>query len=301
MESAQAWEGELGIFSDEHKEGLAKLACLGEDERCLVIPQLFHGGFRCPRRITGVQPVSASEFQITKPDFEIPRALSEEEIFDIKSHFVAAAQRAIDAGLPGVEIHGANGYLFTQFLSPETNRRNDKWGGSLENRARFLLEVTREIRTAIGPEKILGIRISPENTKLIGGIDIDEMKQVACELNSLGADYISLSLWDARKRTDKYGEGGVSVVEQFRKALPSKIALIVSGKIWTHADARQVLELGADSVALGAAAIANPSWPHLNEDDPTELKRLPLTRAELHKRGLSDRFIDYLERWSFVS
>jgi len=301
IETGQAWDGELGIFSDEHKAGWMRLAALGRAENCLVIPQLFHGGFRCPSHLTGQQPVSASVFQIEAPDFETPRALREDEILDIKEHFVAAARRAVDSDLPGVEIHGANGYLFTQFLSPFTNRRADRWGGSLENRARFLIETARDVRRAIGPDRVLGIRLSPENTQLIRDIDIDEMKDIARELSRLGADYISVSLGDARKQSLKYGAARPPILRQFREALPAETALTISGNIWTIGEAREILDLGADLLAIGAAGIANPDWPVLVARSPEKLKRPPLTPGELHARAVSDRFIKYLERRSFVA
>ena len=299
--AAKAWPGEFGNYGDEHIPGLKRLADAGRNKHALVIPQLFHGGFRSPSRLTGVQPVSASACEIKVPDFEVPRALTADEILLIEQEFVKASVRSVQAGLPGVEIHGANGYLFTQFLSPFTNKRTDEWGGTLANRARFLLQTVGEVRRAIGKNSLLGVRLSPENTKLISEIDIDEMKDVAFELHRLGVDYISLSLWDACKVADKY-EGHSSqqtVVEQFRNSIPSATAIIASGKIWTKMDARRVLDLGADFVALGAAAITNPTWPMLESDK--QVTRLPLSVAALKERSLSAPFIEYLRQWKFVT
>lgn len=297
-EDAQAWPGEMGVFSDDHIPGLKLLSNAGEQANSHVIPQLFHGGFRSPSSLNGKQPVSASEFVIDAPDFEKPRALSEDEILEIKKAFVSAAVRSVRAGLPGVEVHGANGYLFTQFLSPHTNLRQDSWGGSLEKRARFLLETVREIRAAIGSSKILGMRLSPENTKLINSIDIDEMKTVCEWLVEAGVDYISLSLWDARKPSDKYPNQGV--VETIRSSVSSDVALIVSGKLWTNDDVERALSRGADFVALGASAIANPDWPQQSSNLNFSPTRLPLSPEELLARGASQSFIEYLRRWNFV-
>lgn len=297
---AQAWHGELGIFSDEHIPGLARLAEAGKKENAIVLPQLFHGGFRSPSSLNGVQPVSASEFEIEAPDFEKPRALLEHEILHLQEEFVAASVRAMKAGLPGVELHGANGYLFTQFLSPFTNRRKDQWGGNLANRARFLLDTVKAVRNAIGAKAVVGVRLSPENTKLIPEIDIDEMKEVAFELHQLGIDYLSLSLWDARKVADKYAANKISgtIVEQFRQVIPPETAIIVSGRIWSHADAAVALDHGADIVALGASGIANPNWPMLKDQ---EIARFPMSKDKLLERAVSDSFIEYLKRWNFVS
>lgn len=300
MKKAQAWEGQLGIYSDQHMPGWQRLARSGTQEHSLVIPQLFHGGFRCPSQLNGKQPVSASEFEIKAPDFERPRALLDSEIHEIKEHFVSAAKRAIASGLPGVEVHGANGYLFTQFLSSQTNTRTDRWGGNAANRSRFLLETVKEIRQAIGRDKVLGVRISPENTKLIHSIDINEMMDLAFSLNELGVDYISLSLWDAFKIPDKFPDGKISIVEMFRKFVPDSTAISASGKIWTLSDALRVSELGADLLVLGGVAIANPNWPKLIGQPGYQPQKFPLTREQFHEAAVSDRFVDYLKRWGFV-
>jgi 2,4-dienoyl-CoA reductase-like NADH-dependent reductase (Old Yellow Enzyme family) len=296
--TAQAWDGELGIFSDDHIAGFNKLSLAADTQDCFVIPQLFHGGFRSPSKVTGVQPVSASEFDINTPGFERPRALEEHEITNLQNSFVDAAIRATRAGLRGLEIHGANGYQFTQFLSPHTNLRGDRWGGSLENRSRFLIDVVKRVRQAIGPQKILGVRISPENTKLIHSIDIDEMIDVAIELHNCGVDYVSLSLWHSLKTSDKYPDQ--KVVELFRKQLPSATALTTSGKIWTTQEAVQTHEAGADFVVLGASAIANPTWPKSAQVQNFQPQRLPLTPQQLADVAVSPRFIEYLKTWNYV-
>jgi 2,4-dienoyl-CoA reductase-like NADH-dependent reductase (Old Yellow Enzyme family) len=300
MPSAQGWPGEMGIFSPEHLSGLKALAQNGRAHSCLVIPQLFHGGFRSPKKLTGVQPVSASEFVLDLSDFEKPRALNTEEIINIKDHFVKAAQLSMDAGLPGVEIHGANNYLFTQFLSSHTNTRTDEWGGSKENRARFLLETAQDIRAAIGRNKILGVRLSPESTKIISQIPVDDMMWVASELANVGVDYISLSLMNARKKPDEYPNGNDSIVALFRKAIPKEVALSVAGNIWTRSDAETVLRDGADFVVLGSSGIVNPDWPLKVWQKGFAPDRAPLSEVELQKRGLSPAFIEYIRPRGFV-
>ncbi len=317
LPSAQAWPGELGIFSDRHTPGFARLATAAREFNCLVIPQLFHGGFRCPASVTGQQPVSASEFKLDVPDFEKPRALEVSEIIEIEDAFAAAAGRAIKAGLPGVEIHGANGYLFSQFLSPQTNLRKDEWGGSLANRSRILIDTVKKVRAAIGPAHILGVRLSPEDTKVLT-LDIDEMLEVASELSQLGVDYISISLWSAVKLPNKYPDGAETVLAKFRKVISSSVGVTVSGQIWTAADAVAALNEGADFVAMAAAGIANPDWPErLFESLSSSSKaargvggprgngsfephRLPMTPSELQERAVSDSFIEYLKKFKYV-
>lgn len=300
VREAQSWPGELGIFEDRHQSGFQKLARVGVENDCFVVPQLFHGGFRAPQKLTGMQPVSASAFHLAIPDFEQPRALERREIEELVSDFTGAAKRAVSSGLNGVEVHGANGYLFTQFLSPATNHRRDEWGGSLLNRSRFLVETVKSIRGCLGSERILGVRLSPENTKLIPDLDFDEMLEVGQMLCESGIDYLSLSLWDALKLPDKYSSGSETVLEKYRRALPSEVGLIVAGKIWDLSQAQRAFDSGADFVALGTAAIANPEWPRLAQNPGFVPRRLPLSLAQLEQVGVSERFSRYLERWGFV-
>ena len=305
LKSAQAWPGELGIYSDQHIAGFKRLAATAHEKKCLLLPQLFHGGFRCPSNLTGVRPVSASEFVIDMPNFERPRALDSKEIIEIEDAFAQAARRAIQAGAPGVEIHGANGYLFSQFLSRQTNLRSDNWGGSLENRARILLDTVTKVRTAIGRRSILGVRISPEDTNLLT-LDIDEMLELASALTHLNVDYISLSLREARKKPIKYPSSNESVLARFRKVIAADVAITVSGQIWIEADALAALDEGADFVALGMSGIANPAWPNelkraremRGEFEP---RRFPMTAKELGECGVSEPFLKYLAgRGNFV-
>lgn len=144
--NAKAWVGQMGCFSDVHLDGLEKLAAIGKKHDALTILQLFHGGVRSPKDVTGEQPTAPSAVTLDFPGFDMPRALEDAEIDEIIKNFVTAAKRAHQAGLSGIEVHGANGYLFTQFLSQLTNKRRDKWGGSLENRARLLIQTVQESR-----------------------------------------------------------------------------------------------------------------------------------------------------------
>jgi len=248
----QGWQGELGIFDDAHVPGLTALATELRERGAASIVQIFHGGVRADPTITGQTPWSSSEG-------EGAREGTTEDLARVVAQFTAAACRAQLAGFDGVEIHGAHGYLFTQFLSATHNRRTDAWGGALDHRARLLRDVTRSIRAAVRPDFTVGVRLSPEDFGNAKGLDIDESVQVARWLAEDGVDFVHLSLWRSALGTRKYPE--VHALELFRPALPADVALIVAGGVWTREEADALLARGADAVALGRCAIINRDWP----------------------------------------
>lgn len=284
----QGWPGELGIFGDEHVPGWSRVAAAVQSRGSKAFAQIFHGGVRADATVSGSQPWSASEF-------EGARAATEEDLERVIGQFVAAASRAKTAGLDGVEIHGAHGYLFTQFLSTAMNRREDRWGGSLENRARLLREVSRRIRSRVGQDFTVGVRLSPEDFGNAKGLDLDDSLQVASWLAEDGVDFVHVSLWRSQQNTAKYPDR--HALPLFRAALPKDVRLLVAGSIWTHAEADHLLELGADGVALGRSAIVNPHWPILARDPAWEPLRPPVTLEHLRSVGLSPRFAEYMQGW----
>lgn len=291
----QAWKGELGIFDDALLPGLTRLATSLNERGCVPMVQIFHGGVRASSALTGERPWSASEFDEDRPGFERPRAATEDDLTRVIAQFRDAAVRAERAGFGGVELHGAHGYLFSQFLSRAMNTRTDRWGGSLDNRARLLRETLRAVRGAVKPGFVVGVRLSPEDFGQARGLDLDETLEVAGWLAADGADFIHASLWDVTRNTTK--RPTEHPIPLFRAAIPAHVPLVVAGKIWTRADGERALELGANAVALGRSAIANPDWPHRIADAAWEPKRPPLTPAELGARGLSESFVDYMRNW----
>ena len=292
----QGWDGELGIFADALLPGLSRLAGALRAEGACSLVQLFHGGARSPSRLTGRQPWSASAFEEDSPGFEVPRAATEGDLDATIEAFAAAAARAHRAGFDGVELHGAHGYLLCQFLSATMNRRGDRWGGAaLDDRARLLREATRAARRAVPASFVVGVRLSPEDFGNARGLDLDESLQVARWLADDGVDFLHVSLWDWTRATHK--RPAEHAGPMFRAALPSDVPLVLAGKVWTRADADAVLARGADAVALGRAAIANPDWPQRAAEPGWSPKLPPLTPAELAERGCSPVYAKYLERW----
>lgn len=284
----QGWSGELGVFDDRHVDGLARLAGRLRDRGAAPFAQLFHGGMRADPAVTREPPWSATASDGV-------RAATVDDLARTIEQFGDAAARAMDAGMAGVEIHGAHGYLLTQFLSRTQNLREDAWGGPLENRARLLRAVLRRVRERADPSFTVGVRISPEDFGNAKGLDLDESIQVARWLAEDGADYIHLSLWRSAENTKKRPDA--HAVALFRAALPEHVRILVAGQIWTRADAERLLGLGADVVALGRSAIANPDWPMRAREDGWQPTRPPLSVDELRARALSPRFADYMRQW----
>lgn len=165
-----AYRNTPGIYTDAHERQWAEVAEAVHDRDGLIFMQIWHVGRMAHPDISGGESVApsaiAAEMSAHTPDgkkpLPVPRALETAEIPGIVAHFRAAARRAVDAGMDGVEIHSANGYLLHQFLADSTNRRTDHYGGSPENRARLAAEVIEAVAEEIGPDRV-GVRISPGN------------------------------------------------------------------------------------------------------------------------------------------
>jgi len=289
----QGWPGELGIFDDRLAPGLARLAAAMTRDGALGVVQIFHGGIRAPSSVTGVQPWSASA--IEAPGAEPSRAASDDEIAGAIQQFRAAAVRAHEAGFAGVELHGAHGYLFGQFLSATMNKRTDAWGGALDGRARLVRAAMRAVRSAVPERFVVGVRLSPEDIGNARGLDLDESIQVARWLAEDGADFIHVSLWDASRNTKKRPEE--HALPLFRAALPREVVVVAAGNVWTRADAEALLDKGATAIAVGREAIANPDWADQVAVDGWNPRRPPLTIAELRERGLNETFANYMRTW----
>jgi 2,4-dienoyl-CoA reductase-like NADH-dependent reductase (Old Yellow Enzyme family) len=292
----KAWDGELGVDRDACIPGLARLAERIHAGGARAMVQLFHGGARADAALTGERVWSASEWV----DGDLaPRAGTTDDIARAIDAFVAAARRAKQAGFDGVELHGAHGYLLSQFLSRTMNLRTDAWGGDLAGRARLIRTVMQRTREACGPAFSVGVRLSLEDFGQAKGLDLDEGIEVARWLADDGADFIHASLWDVSRNTTKRPDA--HPLDLLRAALPRDVAIFTAGKIWTREDGEGALAHGADVVALARAAILNPEWPKQIARGEA-LLHPPATRAQLAERGVSSRFAGYLTRWkNFVA
>jgi 2,4-dienoyl-CoA reductase-like NADH-dependent reductase (Old Yellow Enzyme family) len=294
----QGWAGELGIWHEDHIPGLKRLADGIHQYGSLAIVQIFHGGARSPESLTGVQPWSASSHEMTVGgDIKKIREGSISEIEDVIEAFVKAAQRAYLAGMDGIELHAAHGYLLHQFISSATNQRTDQYGGNFENRIRLVREILQRIKAILPPTFLVGIRISPEDKYTFKGIDFDESLRLAQILKEDGADFLDISTWDSFASPQKYPESQKPVISWFRKQLGANFPLFVAGELWSAAQAHQALNLGADFVSLGRVAIGIADWPSKAKDIQFEPQLPPYSALHLQKASLSHHFIEYMKRW----
>jgi 2,4-dienoyl-CoA reductase-like NADH-dependent reductase (Old Yellow Enzyme family) len=291
----KGWPGELGVDRDDQEVELASLARGLGNAGSLGVVQLFHGGTRAPSAVTGHRPWSASEYLEDSPEFETPRAATDADLERVVEAFASAAARCERAGFAGVELHGAHGYLLSQFLSTATNQRTDGWGGEVGNRAGLIRVVMRAVRARVGRQFLVGVRMSPEDFGQARGLDLDESIAVARWLCDDGADFIHLSLWRSERLSSKRPEQ--HPITLFREAVPTEVAIIACGGIWTVADATAAMARGADLIALGRSAIINPDWPIDAANPGWEPRRPPVTIVELGERAVSQHFAGYLRRW----
>lgn len=296
QKSGQAWQGQIGLYSDEQIPGLCRLSEALHQDGAKCIIQLFHGGARCPQFLTEEIPWSASAHNYHLGDKIIPvREGTEADIHTAIAAFVSAAQRAIDAGCDGIELHAAHGYLLHQFLSTETNNRADAWGGSLEKRAHIITEIVSKIQ-AISPRGfIVGVRISPEDKHAFKGIDFEDSLRLAEILEAEKIDYLHISTWDYDKRPDMYDYIDKKLITYFRERISTPI--MVAGNIWSRTDAINALTYGADLIALGRSGIGMADWPKQVLSPDFQPYKPPYSEDHLQKEGLSGAFITYMTKW----
>ncbi|HEY4056516.1 MAG TPA: NADH:flavin oxidoreductase [Kofleriaceae bacterium] len=295
-EDGKAWENELGIDRDECIAPLKFLTQKLHKSGAAGMVQLFHGGVRADRAVSGRMPWSASTWHEDKPDFVDPRPGTLADVERVIKQFADGARRAEEAGFDGVELHGAHGYLICQFLSRTMNPEGGIAGysGDLVGRARLAREIVRACRAAVSPRFAVGIRLSFEDFGNAKGMDLDDNLQVAAWLVEDGVDFIHASLWDISRNSQKYPDK--HVLHLLRTQLPEDIAIFVAGKIWTREDAEKALELGADVVALGRAGIVNPDWPKQIAAGEA-IQQPPVTEQWLLDRAVSRPFVKYLHAW----
>lgn len=287
--AGQGFPGQLGIFGDQHLEGLTRLAQELKIRGAVSSVQLHHGGNRAPRELVGT-PISPSDDPKTEA-----RGLTQREVEQLRDDFIAAARRAEKAGFDGVEIHGAHGYILAAFLSPEINRRTDLYGGSLENRARILFEIIDGIRAECRADFQVGLRLSPERY----GQRLPEIREVAGEImRQEKIDYLDLSLWDVTKEPEDEAYKGRTLLSCFMDLPRGKVRLGAAGKVMNGRTAAEVIEAGCDFVSIGRAAILRHDFPQRVQSDPFyQSPPMPISAEHLTTEGVSAPFLTYLQTW----
>ena len=186
--------GVVVVESDRDLALLQQWANVGKQHGMVQLVQLSHPGRQCPKGLNKetVAPSAVPFSPMLATTFGTPRALREDEILDIIQRFATSAQVCEQAGFEGVQLHGAHGYLISQFLSPLTNKRQDQWGGSIENRMRFLLEVYTAVRKATSENFIISVKLNSADFQR-GGISEEDVVTVFKAIDDAGIDLIEIS------------------------------------------------------------------------------------------------------------
>ena len=273
----QGFPGQLGVYSDALLPGLTRLAEKIRTEGAVSAVQLHHAGLRSPTELIGHAPVGPSEDTETGA-----RALETHEVEQLTEDFIAAAQRAERAGFDGVEIHGAHGYIVCAFLSPQTNRREDRYGGSAKNRARLLNDILDGVRARCRRDFQLGVRLSPERFGLVTA----DMRALAEELMTGGKlDYLDMSLWDVFKAPVDPAFSDRPLIDWFTDLPRGTTRLGVAGKIMSADDARRVPGARRGLCGRRARRRAAPRFPKAHRGRP----RFPADRPACGSRPSSQR------------
>jgi 2,4-dienoyl-CoA reductase-like NADH-dependent reductase (Old Yellow Enzyme family)/thioredoxin reductase len=266
-QAGRGFANQLGIHSDKTVPGLKKLAAVAHKHKAKIGIQIYHAGRQTTKAVTGLQPVAPSA--IPDPlEQAMPRSLTVPQIKAIVRKYADAARRAKEAGLDFVEIHGAHGYLITQFLSPFSNKRTDAYGGTQEKRNRFMLEVYRAVRRAVGPKYPVTIRLSLDEM-VTGGQGEKDILPICRAIAEEGIDAISVTAGVYGSFAKGFMIAPMvkpdALLVKYARAVKRavKVPIIAVGKIRTPFLAEQVLKQGsADFVAVGRTLLADPEWPN---------------------------------------
>jgi 2,4-dienoyl-CoA reductase-like NADH-dependent reductase (Old Yellow Enzyme family) len=217
--------------------------------------------------------------------FGMPRAMTEADIADVIRRFAASARLAERAGFSGIQLHAAHGYLISQFLSPLTNQRQDRWGGSLENRARLLIETVKAVRANVAPGFCVAVKLNSADFQR-GGFDASDARQVVQMLNGLAVDLVELSggSYEAPAMQGQTRDGRTLAREAYFLEFAQDIAAVASMPIMVTGGIRrleivnQVVASGVAMAGIGTALAVNPALPLAWRDDATVLAELPAVR-----------------------
>ncbi|GAA3960635.1 nitroreductase/quinone reductase family protein [Gordonia caeni] len=269
--------GNVVVEDERHLDGLSRWAKTTQDGGAKVWLQLNHPGRQANPILGSGATVAPSAIGVSIPGVPAPRELTGDEIGEIVQRFATAANVAETAGFDGVQIHGAHGYLVSQFLSPLSNQRTDEWGGGIENRARFLLEIIRAIRAAVRPGFGLGLKLNSADFQR-GGFSEDDSRAVVAMVSAEEVDLVEIS-GGSYESPAMMGRPVVSSSTRAReayflayaetvRAIAADIPLAVTGGFRTAtAMADAVAEGHCDMVGLGRPAIVAPNAGRLLADD----------------------------------
>jgi len=262
--NGKGFQGEFGGDRDEFIPSLQQLATGIKEQGAKAVLQIFHGGRQCPPELVpNGEIVSASAVPAEGQGKPVPKELTDQEIESIIHDFGETTRRAIEAGYDGVEIHGANGYLIQQFFSPHSNRRDDRWGGSIEKRLNFPLAVVDEVKKVVAEHAkgpfIIGYRFSPEEPET-PGITMAETFVLIDALAEKNLDYLHVSLQEFWSKPRRGVEDTRSRIEIIQERVGDKVPVIGVGSLYTADDVLKACQSGVPFIAMGRELIIDPDW-----------------------------------------
>lgn len=259
-----AFPGAIGIDNDEKIAGLAKIADAIKSKGSKALLQIYHGGRMVdPKLIGGRTPVGPSAVAAPRDGAATPVALTAEEVEGMIGKFGEAVRRAIQAGFDGVEIHGANTYLIQQFFSPNSNQRDDEWGGSREKRMRFPLAVVDAVNAVKAKhgknEFIVGYRFSPEEAGS-NGLTMEDCLVLVDALCGKPLQYLHISLHEFGKKARRGADTSKTRMELVHEKINGRLPLIGVGSLLSGEQVAAAFESGwTEFVAMGKLSMINPN------------------------------------------
>lgn len=273
MIDRRAMTGPAGVVleDDRQLDRFRQWARSGRAQGAQMWMQINHPGRQMPAAL-GQQTWAPSPVALDlgrySNRFAIPKEMTVADIAEVTDRFTRAARLARDAGFDGVEIHAAHGYLLSQFLSPLSNRRTDGWGGSLENRARLLIDIVRKVRAAVSRQFTVAVKLNSADFQR-GGFDADDAAAVVRMLNELAVDVVELSggSYEAPAMQGQAGDDRTLSREAYFLEFAGEISdvaqmpLMLTGGIRRRAVAEQVIERGLSIVGIATALAIDPALP----------------------------------------
>lgn len=256
--------GKMGIHTDEFSDVMKDMTRNVHDEKGKICIQLVHAGGQTDAGNAGRQPLAPSALELDQYP-ELPAEMTREDISRVITAFGAGARRAKEWGFDAVQLHGAHGYLINQFLSPLTNLRQDEYGGSIENRCRFLLESYRAIRNAVGPDFPVMIKLNGSDN-LAGGLTIEDAVFAAKALDEEGIDCIEVSGGTPASGDQSPARTKINAPEKEAYNLPLaqqiraavKCPIMVVGGFRSFEVAEKTIQESADYISMARPFIREP-------------------------------------------
>ncbi|GLZ86842.1 2,4-dienoyl-CoA reductase [Metapseudomonas resinovorans] len=273
MVDGRAMTGPGGVVleTDSHLERFRRWADVARSRGAQVWMQINHPGRQTPAALgqptlaPSAVPLDLGKFS---NQFRVPREMSEADIEEVRSRFVTAARLAERSGFNGVQIHAAHGYLLSQFLSPISNKRQDRWGGSIENRARLLIDIVQGVRGAVSPAFVVSVKLNSADFQR-GGFSPEDARSVVAMLNEQHVDLVELSggSYEAPAMQGQARDGRTLAREAYFLEFAESIAaiarmpLMVTGGIRRRAVAEKVIQSGIALAGMATALSINPNLP----------------------------------------